>query len=80
MRPNVRGASGFGKAYAAAGAGARRDEAARDIAGLLEWVGRQPSLDESRTIVIGSGVAGQPDDDGFIAAAVDFARRANASP
>lgn len=80
LRPNVRGATGFGKGHAKLGAGARREDASKDIAALLEWIGRQPALDESRTIVIGTGVAGQPDDDGFIAAAVDFAQRAGAQP
>jgi dipeptidyl aminopeptidase/acylaminoacyl peptidase len=71
IRPNVRGSSGFGKAFAAL----TPQDAYRDIASLLEWIGKQPSLDESRTLVIGTGAAGQPDDDGFMAAAIDFARR-----
>jgi dipeptidyl aminopeptidase/acylaminoacyl peptidase len=72
IRPNVRGSTGFGKAFAALPAG---EDARKDVAALLEWVGKQPTLDESRTLVIGAGTAGQPDDDGFIASAVDFARR-----
>ena len=75
LRPNVRGSSGFGKSQAALGAGSLRGDAARDITGLLEWIGRQPALDESRTLVVGAGIAGEPDDEAFIAAAVDFARR-----
>ena len=75
VRPNVRGSSGFGKAFLAAGSGARRDDARKDIAALLDWIGKQPGLDEARTLVVGSGIAGQPDDDGFMLAAIDFARR-----
>ena len=75
LRPNVRGSSGSGKAHAAAGEGAKRDDHVKDIAALIEWIGRQPLLDDSRTLVIGTGIAGQPNDDGFIAAAVDYARR-----
>ena len=71
IRPNVRGSSGFGKAFAALPS----QDGQKDIAALLEWIGRQPSLDESRTLVVGTGAAGQPDEDGFMAAAVDFARR-----
>ena len=74
IRPNVRGSSGFGKAFAALPA----EDGYKDIASLIEWIGNQPSLDESRTLVIGSGAAGQPDDDGFMAAALDFARRTRA--
>jgi len=72
IRPNVRGSTGFGKAFAALPAG---EDARKDVTALLEWIGKQPTLDESRTLVIGTGTAGQPDDDGFIASAVDFARR-----
>jgi dipeptidyl aminopeptidase/acylaminoacyl peptidase len=75
LRPNVRGSAGFGKSFLELGAGARRDDARKDIASLLEWIGQQPGLDESRTLVVGSGVSRQPDDDGFLHAAIDFARR-----
>jgi dipeptidyl aminopeptidase/acylaminoacyl peptidase len=71
VRPNVRGSSGFGKAFAALPA----QDSYKDIAALLQWVGKQPNLDESRALVVGTGAANQPDDDGFIAAAVDLARR-----
>jgi len=74
IRPNVRGSSGFGKAFAALPA----EDGYKDIASLIEWIGKQPSLDESRTLVVGSGAAGQPDDDGFMAAAIDFTRRKRA--
>ncbi|HEX5128669.1 MAG TPA: hypothetical protein VFV90_02930, partial [Usitatibacter sp.] len=71
VRPNVRGSSGFGKAFAALPA----QDGYKDIASLLEWIGKQPALDESRALVIGTGTAGQPDEDGFMAAALDLARR-----
>jgi hypothetical protein len=69
----VRGSSGFGKAFASLPSGAA--ERRKDIDALLEWIGRQPNLDAARTLVVGSGVAGQPDDELFIATAVDFARQ-----
>jgi dipeptidyl aminopeptidase/acylaminoacyl peptidase len=74
IRPNVRGSTGFGKAFASLPAGGA--ETRKDIDALLEWIGRQPGLDAARTLVIGAGTAGQPDDDAFLAAAVDFARQA----
>ena len=74
IRPNVRGSSGFGKAFASLPA----EDGYKDIASLIAWIGEQPSLDESRTLVVGSGEAGQPDEDGFMAAAIDFARRTRA--
>ena len=75
IRPNPRGSSGFGKSFAAMGSGALRDEAQKDVAALLEWIATQPALDAARTVVIGEGIAGQPDDEAFLAAAVDFALR-----
>ena len=75
VRPNVRGSSGFGKAFASLPSGA--GEGRKDIDALLEWIGQQPNLDAGRTLVVGSGAAGQPDDDAFIATAVDYARRVN---
>lgn len=73
IRPNVRGSSGFGRAFAALPADGAQTR--KDIDALLEWIGRQPTLDAARTLVIGTGAAGQPDDDTFIATAVDFARQ-----
>lgn len=74
LRPNLRGASGFGKSFLALGT--QREAVQKDLQALLEWIGNQPGLDESRTVVLGSGASGQPDEDTFIAAAVDLARRA----
>ena len=75
IRPNVRGSTGFGKAFASLASSG--GETRKDIDALLEWIGRQPQLDASRTLVIGTGASGQPDDDTFIAGAIDYARQAS---
>jgi len=49
---------------------------ARDVTGLLEWIGKEPGLDASKTVVIGEGRDGEPDDEVFLEAALDFAARA----
>ena len=75
IRPNVRGASGFGKEFLAAGEGARREDARKDIAALLEWIGRQPDLDTARALVLGEGTDREMDDEAFLRAALDFTAR-----
>lgn len=75
LRPNVRGASGFGRAFRALGSGAAREDARKDIAALLEWIATEPGLDAGRALVLGDGVAGEPDAETFMRAAIDFARR-----
>ncbi len=55
VAPNVRGSSGFGHALAAAGQGALREDAARDIGSLLVWIDLQHDLDRNRVALLGEG-------------------------
>jgi dipeptidyl aminopeptidase/acylaminoacyl peptidase len=55
LAPNVRGSSGFGASFEAAGAGTLRDDAVRDVGSLLVWIGLQPGLDASRVALLGEG-------------------------
>ena len=48
----------------------------RDIESLLQWIGSQPGLDAARTIVIGEGGDAAIDEETFMRASMDFARRA----
>jgi dipeptidyl aminopeptidase/acylaminoacyl peptidase len=52
IAPNVRGASGYGRSFAALG-DARREDAIRDIGSLLVWIGLQGDLDRSRVVLMG---------------------------
>jgi dipeptidyl aminopeptidase/acylaminoacyl peptidase len=56
--PNVRGTTGFGKAFLAADNGTQREDAVRDIGALLDWIGQQPALDRNRVMVTGASYGG----------------------
>ena len=56
--PNVRGSFGFGRAFEAMDDGARREDAVKDIGGLLDWIDRQPSFDRTRVMVTGASYGG----------------------
>lgn len=58
IAPNVRGASGYGKAFRALDGGKLRDDAVRDVGALLVWLGLQPGLDSHRVAVMGHGYGG----------------------
>ncbi len=56
--PNVRGSSGYGKAYLALDNGVRREDSVRDIGALLDWIAKQPGLDANRVGVYGGSYGG----------------------
>jgi dipeptidyl aminopeptidase/acylaminoacyl peptidase len=56
--PNVRGSSGYGKAFLALDNGTRREDAVKDIGSLLDWVKTQPDLDADRVLVEGASYGG----------------------
>ena len=58
IAPNVRGSSGYGKAFRALDGGRLRDDAVRDVGALLVWVGLQPGLDSHRVAVMGHAYGG----------------------
>jgi dipeptidyl aminopeptidase/acylaminoacyl peptidase len=58
IAPNVRGSSGYGKAFRALDVGKLRDDAVRDVGALLVWIGLQPGLDSHHVAVIGHGYGG----------------------
>jgi dipeptidyl aminopeptidase/acylaminoacyl peptidase len=58
IAPNVRGSSGYGKAFRALDGGKLRDDAVRDVGALLVWMGLQPGLDSHRVAVMGRGYGG----------------------
>jgi dipeptidyl aminopeptidase/acylaminoacyl peptidase len=51
--PNVRGSSGFGKAFLKLDDGVRREDAVKDIGALLDWIKTQPDLDADRVMLLG---------------------------
>jgi dipeptidyl aminopeptidase/acylaminoacyl peptidase len=58
VAPNVRGSSGYGKAFLALDNGMLREDAVRDIGSLLVWIGVQPSFDRERVAVMGGSYGG----------------------
>lgn len=49
--PNLRGSSGFGRAFAGLADGARGADAFEDLGALLDWIATQPQLDADRVAI-----------------------------
>lgn len=58
VEPNVRGSSGFGRAYEAGDNGKQRLDAFRDIETSARWVAQQPWADKDRLVVFGGSYGG----------------------
>jgi dipeptidyl aminopeptidase/acylaminoacyl peptidase len=58
VEPNVRGSSGFGRAYEAGDNGKKRLDAFRDIEASARWVAQQPWADKSKLVVYGGSYGG----------------------
>jgi dipeptidyl aminopeptidase/acylaminoacyl peptidase len=58
LAPNIRGSSGYGKAYLALDNGRKRWDALKDIAAAVDWIGRHPALDKKRTAIFGGSYGG----------------------
>ncbi len=58
IAPNVRGSSGYGKAYVKLDNGFLREDSVKDIGALLDWIAQEPTLDETRVMVVGGSYGG----------------------
>lgn len=58
IAPNVRGSSGYGKAFLALDNGYKREDSVQDIGKLIDWVKEQPELDHQRIAVMGGSYGG----------------------
>jgi dipeptidyl aminopeptidase/acylaminoacyl peptidase len=58
VEPNVRGSSGFGRAYEAGDNGPRRLDAFKDIETTGRWAASQPWADKDRVVVFGGSYGG----------------------
>jgi dipeptidyl aminopeptidase/acylaminoacyl peptidase len=58
IAPNLRGASGYGKSYAAQGEGRAREDAVKDIGALLVWLRAQGNFDAEHVVIAGQGYGG----------------------
>jgi len=57
--PDLRGASGHGRAFAALAHGEERNGEALDLGALLAWIGAQPELQRERVALLGNGDGGE---------------------
>jgi dipeptidyl aminopeptidase/acylaminoacyl peptidase len=58
IKPNVRGSTGYGKAFHTLDNAAKREDSVRDIGALLDWIATQPDLDSKRVVVYGGSYGG----------------------
>jgi dipeptidyl aminopeptidase/acylaminoacyl peptidase len=56
--PNVRGSTGYGKAFSLLDNGFKREDTYKDINALFDWIAAQPDLDASRICVTGGSYGG----------------------
>ncbi len=56
--PNFRGSTGYGREYIMLDDGYLRENAVKDIGALLDWIKKDPGLDEKRVAVIGGSYGG----------------------
>lgn len=58
IAPNIRGSSGYGKEYLMLDNGYHREDAVKDIGALLDWIEKQPELDQTRVAISGGSYGG----------------------
>ena len=58
LLPNVRGSTGYGRAFQMLDDGEHREDVLRDVGALLDWIGEQPDLDPTRVGLYGGSYGG----------------------
>lgn len=58
VAPNIRGSSGYGKAYRTLDDGVSRDDAIKDLGALIVWVSLQNDFDAKHLVVSGASYGG----------------------
>jgi dipeptidyl aminopeptidase/acylaminoacyl peptidase len=58
IEPNVRGSTGYGKAFTLLDNGSLRENSYKDINALFDWIAAQPELDSTRIAVMGGSYGG----------------------
>jgi dipeptidyl aminopeptidase/acylaminoacyl peptidase len=58
VAPNIRGSSGYGKAYLTLDNGTQRDNVVKDLGALIVWVDAQSTFDAKHVVVAGAGYGG----------------------
>jgi dipeptidyl aminopeptidase/acylaminoacyl peptidase len=73
--PNVRGSTGYGKAFVNLDNALLRNDAVKDVGALLDWIKKQPNLDADRVMVQGMSHGGYM----ALAVAVNYGNRIRAA-
>lgn len=68
LMPNVRGSTGYGKAYLDLDNGFKRKDSVKDGGAFLQWIATHPNLDAKRIVVSGGSYGGYMS----LATAVDY--------
>jgi dipeptidyl aminopeptidase/acylaminoacyl peptidase len=58
IAPNVRGSTGYGRAFLQLDDGVLREDSVRDIGSLLVWIGLQREFDRNKVVVMGGSYGG----------------------
>ncbi len=58
LEPNVRGSSGYGKAYTHLDDRGNRMDSVRDVKAAVDWLGDQPAVDTDRVVAYGRSYGG----------------------
>jgi dipeptidyl aminopeptidase/acylaminoacyl peptidase len=58
IAPNVRGSSGYGKAFVDLDNGLKREDSVKDVGALFDWIAARPELDATRVLVTGGSYGG----------------------
>jgi dipeptidyl aminopeptidase/acylaminoacyl peptidase len=56
--PNVRGSTGYGRAYTLLDNGPKRMDAVKDLGAVLDWIAAEPGLDPARVGIMGGSYGG----------------------
>ncbi len=69
--PNVRGSLGFGREYHQLDNGLLRKDSVADIGAVLDWIGKQPTMNADKVVVYGGSYGGYM----VLACLIDYADR-----
>ena len=75
IAPNVRGSLGYGSYFITMDNGYKREASVEDIGALLDWIAKQPELDQDRVAITGASYGGYV----ALASAVHYSDRLRAA-
>lgn len=58
IAPNVRGSTGYGRSFHQLDNDVRREDSVKDVGALLDWIEKQPELDQKRVGIFGGSYGG----------------------